>query len=31
MRNMANREDGAAVPNQGLGQEQHQHQDAVGQ
>ena len=27
---MANREEGAAAPNQRQGQEQHQHQDAVG-
>ena len=31
MRNMANREEVAAAPNQRQGQEQHQHQDAVGQ
>ena len=28
---MANREEGAAVPNCGQGQEQPQHQDAAGQ
>ena len=28
---MANREEGAAAPNQRQGQEQHQHQDTVGQ
>ena len=28
---MANREEGAAMPNQRQGQEQPQHQDAVGQ
>ena len=31
VRNMANREEGAAAPNQRQGQEQHQHRDAAGQ
>ena len=31
VRNMANREEGAAAPNWRQGQEQHQHQDAVAQ
>ena len=31
MRNRANREEEAAAPNWRQGQEQHQHQDAVGE